>query len=282
VRPISADASDLAVAQSWPLRVREHPRAASWSRSIHPLFEYEVPAVFVLQLLQTYSFSFFVEHYLCYRSHSHTAYTVIAIARMASLMALPPSVLTAVFLLLPSLATAQNDNAKECSCFRTNETSAGYFTSHRFFDFRNVASAPSVTPAIVSDLPNLTNSYYSSDYFTEDAWKNDWTIQNWTSSDSMVTSGATVLMANSLSNVYIGMSCPHSASHNADPTRKKRRRRPLLRLAPNPSYLSPSRLPISCRIRLRRTKLSIPLRSVYGTSHWISRCLRRNVHIPFK
>jgi hypothetical protein len=128
---------------------------------------------------------------------------------MASLTTLLTTVLAAIFLILPSLTIAQKDNANECDCFLTNETSSGYFTSHRFFDFRNVASAPSAAPTIVSSLPNITNSVYSSDFFTKDAWKNDWTIQNWTNSDSMVTSGATVSMANSLSNVYIGMArCP--------------------------------------------------------------------------
>jgi hypothetical protein len=142
---------------------------------------------------------------------------------MASFLSLPPSVLAAVFLLIPSLATAQKDNANECSCFVTNETSSGYFTSHRFFDFRNVASAPATAPTIVASLPNTTNSFYSSDYFTKDAWKDDWTIQNWTNSDSMVTSGATILMANSLSNVYLGMSSSSSCWHDANPARKKRR-----------------------------------------------------------
>jgi hypothetical protein len=128
---------------------------------------------------------------------------------MASLTTLLTTVLAAIFVILPSLTIAQKDNANECDCFLTNETSSGYFTSHRFFDFRNVASAPSAAPTIVSSLPNITNSVYSSDFFTKDAWKNDWTIQNWTNSDSMVTSGATVSMANSLSNVYIGMArCP--------------------------------------------------------------------------
>jgi hypothetical protein len=128
---------------------------------------------------------------------------------MASLTTLLTTMLAAIFLILPSLTIAQKDNANECDCFLTNETSSGYFTSHRFFDFRNVASAPSAAPTIVSSLPNITNSVYSSDFFTKDAWKNDWTIQNWTNSDSMVTSGATVSMANSLSNVYIGMArCP--------------------------------------------------------------------------
>ncbi|EPE33346.1 Concanavalin A-like lectins/glucanase [Glarea lozoyensis ATCC 20868] len=131
---------------------------------------------------------------------------------MATFLSLPPSVLAAVFLLLPSFATAQKDNAKECSCFVTNETSSGYFTSHRFFDFRNVASAPATAPAIISSLPNTTNAFYSSDYFTKDTWKDDWTIQNWTSSDSMVTSDATILMANSLSNVYL------EKSDDADPS----------------------------------------------------------------
>lgn len=121
-------------------------------------------------------------------------------------MALPtPLVATLLFSIFSSLASAQTDNANGCTCFRTNGSASGYFTSHRFFDYRNVASGQAVVPDIVTGLDNTTNALASSNFFMTDSWTNDWSIQNWTNSDSMASGDATTLMANSPNNVYIGM-----------------------------------------------------------------------------
>jgi len=124
--------------------------------------------------------------------------------RTKSLMALPSSILAGIFLF--SLTSAQTDNGNECSCFRTNGSSSGYFTYHRFHDFRNVAGASANPPAVISNENNATEAFATSDFFLGDVWKNDWAIQNWNNSDSMSSSDATVLMINSPNNIYIGTS----------------------------------------------------------------------------
>jgi beta-glucanase (GH16 family) len=119
-------------------------------------------------------------------------------------MALPSAILAGVLLFaLPNLATAQSDNGNECNCFRTNGSSQGYFTYHRFHDYRNVAD-PTTAPTVISNPTNATNALATSNFFLQNAWKNDWTIQNWNNSDSMAASGATVTLVNSPNNVYIG------------------------------------------------------------------------------
>lgn len=117
-------------------------------------------------------------------------------------MALPSSILAG--LLLFALTSAQTDNGNECSCFRTNGSSAGYFAYHRFFDYRNVPGASANPPAVISNEVNATDALATSDFFLNDAWTNDWTIQNWNNSDSMSSTDATELMINSPNNVYIG------------------------------------------------------------------------------
>lgn len=119
-------------------------------------------------------------------------------------MALPASILASILLFsLPNLTLANTDNGDECSCFRTNGSSPGYFLNHQFHDYRNVAGASS-PPALISDRSNATNAPSTSAFFREDAWTDEWTIQNWNNSDSMATSGASVLMVNTPNNVYLG------------------------------------------------------------------------------
>jgi len=121
-------------------------------------------------------------------------------------MALPSSILAGIFLF--SLTSAQTDNGNECSCFRTNGSSSGYFTYHRFHDFRSVAGASATPPAVISNENNVSAAFATSDFFLSDAWTNDWAIQTWNTSDSMSSSDATVLMINSPNNIYIGTYLP--------------------------------------------------------------------------
>jgi len=199
--------------------------------------------------------------------------------RTSSTMALPSSILAG--LLLFSLTSAQTDNGNECSCFRTNGSSAGYFTYHRFFDYRNVPGASAAPPAVVSNEINATDAFATSDFFLNDAWRNDWTIQNWNNSDSMSSTDATELMINSPNNVYIGtFPLPPRISLLTIQTREKQRYIPQLHLLPHPPNVAPSLLPIRRRNRFQRKELSIPLRAVPGPRHWLPRRLRRHVHLP--
>jgi hypothetical protein len=131
--------------------------------------------------------------------------------RTTSMMALPSSILAGILLFsVPRLASAQTDNGNECSCFRTNGSSEGYFTYHRFHDYRNVAGASATPPTVISNTANATNALATSDFFFNNAWTNDWTTQNWNNSDSIASTGASVLMINSPNNVYIGTSLSSS------------------------------------------------------------------------
>jgi hypothetical protein len=111
----------------------------------------------------------------------------------------------ASLILLSSLSLAQKDNGEECSCFRTNGSSAAYFTNHQFFDYRNISSSAPVPPLIASDV-ETANANATSSYFSTDAFTQDWIIQKWNNSDQIGTanSDATTLMINSFNNIYIG------------------------------------------------------------------------------
>ncbi|TAQ91222.1 hypothetical protein B7494_g447 [Chlorociboria aeruginascens] len=114
--------------------------------------------------------------------------------------------LTLLLTFLPFIV-AQKDNGAACSCFRTAGHSAGYFSYHRFHDFRNIPNIPkSIVPALIPSADNTTLAPATSDFFETDAWNNDWQIQNWNNSDSMASANASILMVNSLNNVYIGRS----------------------------------------------------------------------------
>jgi hypothetical protein len=137
-----------------------------------------------------------------------------------------PSRVWALILLpsISSLTSAQKDNGNECSCFRTNGSSAGYFTSHRFLDYRHVSSASPEVPTLISNITNATNALATSDFFSNEAWTNDWTTQNWNNSDDVASFEASVLRVNSPSNVYMG-TCPipHFPCQNTNTTPPQRK-----------------------------------------------------------
>lgn len=109
---------------------------------------------------------------------------------------------------LPSLTAAQTqkDNGGNCDCFRTNETSAGYFLNHRFWDWRNVQGA-TAAPAAITDPLLATTADVTSNFFSSNSFEADWDIQKWNNSDRIDTTGdggPTVLAINTANNVYIG------------------------------------------------------------------------------
>ena len=116
---------------------------------------------------------------------------------------LPPIPLVLLFTTI-NRVVAQKDNGEDCSCFRTDSASSGYFTYHRFHDFRTVAAASQTVPNLISNESDTSNALATSEFFSGQAWNNDWSTQNWNNSDSM-ESGSGVLMVNSANNVYIGM-----------------------------------------------------------------------------
>ncbi|KAK0101235.1 hypothetical protein ONS95_006414 [Cadophora gregata] len=128
---------------------------------------------------------------------------------------LPGSLLSSIFLFsLTSLTIAATDNGDECSCFRTNGSSQGYFLNHQFHDYRNVAGA-SNPPPFTTNATNATNALATSPFFLEDEWKNEWTVQNWNNSDTLASSGASVFMVNTPNNVYIQQSNDSSPDYTS-------------------------------------------------------------------
>lgn len=140
-------------------------------------------------------------------------------SRAKSTIALPASILMLLFS-LPQFTLAATDNGDECSCFRTNGPSRGYFLNHQFHDYRNVAGASS-PPALTTNATNATNAFATSSFFLEDAWRNEWAVQNWNNSDNLASSGASVLMVNTPNNVYIGTSTYSNPSNDADKKQSK-------------------------------------------------------------
>lgn len=115
----------------------------------------------------------------------------------------------AIFSFLP-FAKAQKDNGDQCDCFKTNGSSASYFKYHRFFDYRNVPSALTSQPAVVTQSSEDKNDVVTSSFFSDSLWTNDWDVQTWDNSESVSDSGsdAHALMRYSKNNVYIGDSYP--------------------------------------------------------------------------
>lgn len=91
-----------------------------------------------------------------------------------------------------------------CNCYLTNTSSHDVFSSHKYFDFRSMSRYVNV-PKPLEDptLDSLAN--VSSSYFASQDWKRYWEIQSWNNSanlNSTMGNDATVLMVNSLNNVY--------------------------------------------------------------------------------
>ena len=83
----------------------------------------------------------------------------------------------------------------------TNGTDTGYFTKHRFFDFRNLAQYAGVPPTITNAHESGTAAV-ANQYFTSTEWTDTWMVGNWSNSAG-VRKDSTVLMVNSRNNVYI-------------------------------------------------------------------------------
>ncbi|KAM0135225.1 hypothetical protein ACHAO1_005310 [Botrytis cinerea] len=125
---------------------------------------------------------------------------------------LPPIPLVLLFTTI-NRVVAQKDNGEDCSCFRTDSASSGYFTYHRFHDFRTVAAASQTVPNLISNESDTSNALATSEFFSGQAWNNDWSTQNWNNSDSM-ESGSGVLMVNSANNVYIETSTDNDTAYD--------------------------------------------------------------------
>lgn len=95
----------------------------------------------------------------------------------------------------------------ECDCYVVNGTDAQYFRNHKFYDFRSLSDYINVPP-LLDDADENRLAPVANPYFATAEWNETWGIMNWNNSNSLSeadedTGGATVLMVNSPSNVYI-------------------------------------------------------------------------------
>ncbi|EON67400.1 hypothetical protein W97_06653 [Coniosporium apollinis CBS 100218] len=105
------------------------------------------------------------------------------------------------------LITASKDNSPSCGCYEiSSDSSPVYFTYHRFYDWRNLASSPdqftSIPPSLEEDedlgAEELADTYQ--DVLNGTEWNQDWGIMSW---GKETTVEAPVRMQNSAANVYI-------------------------------------------------------------------------------
>lgn len=119
-----------------------------------------------------------------------------------------------VILALAATAIAQNDTQPEekpedwesdqCDCYLTDGRDPGYYTQHRFWDFRNLAEYAGIPDTIAGENASA-EADVTSKYFKTKAWKNFWSIQSWSNrrSHDTLSYGAMFPMVNSPNNIYI-------------------------------------------------------------------------------
>ena len=117
---------------------------------------------------------------------------------------------TALFLVVVVAATAVvgQQSLSACSCYRTS--SNDFFTNHRFYDFRNVASYSDTAPPLQSTLPASADDQtgqstddvgsLQSGFISSSDWTQNWSIQDWGKGRANDTK---YRMWNSLSNVFV-------------------------------------------------------------------------------
>ncbi|KAI1393441.1 glycoside hydrolase family 16 protein [Hypoxylon trugodes] len=103
-----------------------------------------------------------------------------------------------------SLAAYPEISSDRCDCFLTNGSSSHYFTSHKFFDFRDKSNYAGV-PALLGTPEDSSQADATSDYFVSDEWTENWGLQTWNNSAALASTGsdASVFMVHSPNNVYI-------------------------------------------------------------------------------
>jgi hypothetical protein len=90
-----------------------------------------------------------------------------------------------------------------CNCYKTNGQDAAYFTSHKFYDFRDKTTSDQI-PSLLSEAAETSSAPATNDFFNGEEFANFWEMQNWNNSVSLgPESTARVLRVNSRNNIYI-------------------------------------------------------------------------------
>jgi hypothetical protein len=110
-------------------------------------------------------------------------------------------------LALAAAAVAAAQETSNCDCYRTNGSTPAYFVEHAFYDYRNASAQDRTSPTALTTPGELANQNATSPFFLSSAWRDVWATQTWNNSETLNSSGASVLMINSANNVYLG-ECP--------------------------------------------------------------------------
>ncbi|KAI1452259.1 glycoside hydrolase family 16 protein [Annulohypoxylon moriforme] len=112
-----------------------------------------------------------------------------------------------------ALADYPEVDGDQCNCYLTNGSSSHYFSTHKFFDFRDKSDVAGV-PALITSPDDTSQAGVTSEYFSSDEWTDNWTLQSWNNTSSLKSnsSDASVLMIHSLNNVYIEENGDHDAN----------------------------------------------------------------------
>ena len=98
-----------------------------------------------------------------------------------------------------------HQNSESCDCYVTNSTSSAYYTSHRFFDFRNFNSSDgfdySEEPANVTNSEDQGLEPSQRGFLNSTDFTKDWMIRTWGRDRSLPDTP--VAFQNSAQNVYI-------------------------------------------------------------------------------
>ncbi|KAI1812147.1 glycoside hydrolase family 16 protein [Poronia punctata] len=113
-----------------------------------------------------------------------------------------PLLVIVVIALLQLVAGLKEVDDDTCDCYLTNSSSSNYYTTHKFFDFRDLAQYSGV-PDPITDPYDSSDADVTSDYFRAHDWEDVWGIQQWNNSDGVESGDVPTLMVNSPNNIYI-------------------------------------------------------------------------------
>ena len=134
-----------------------------------------------------------------------------------------PFLLMIHFIWTPTVALAtqllvnptSKDNSPECDCYLISGPSPGYFQYHRFWDFRNVPSDGendyTTAPSLITSTESSGLEPFTSPYLNTTEFRNNWSIQSWTSN---ATADSPVTRVNSAQNVYISRNTSTGAKNS--------------------------------------------------------------------
>ncbi|KAI1414674.1 glycoside hydrolase family 16 protein [Hypoxylon sp. FL1857] len=103
----------------------------------------------------------------------------------------------------------------QCNCYLTNGTNGQYFTTHKFFDFRDKIDYAG-DPDIIDNAANTSEATATSDYFLSSEWTDSWATQNWNNSAALTSNktDAVTLMIHSPNNLYLERNQDQDADSN--------------------------------------------------------------------